>query len=96
MAEAVGKLLFELGGPGPEFSLEGAKQAALRLIQDPEESFIFVIEEQATGQNVGIAAISAVLALRAAYGFLATSEALSTVGICSRRHIRRRSAEAGR
>ncbi|MGY4327592.1 hypothetical protein ACVWWG_002009 [Bradyrhizobium sp. LB7.2] len=69
---AVGKLLSELGGPGPEFSLEGAKQAALGLIQDPEEGFIFVIEEQATGQITGIAAISAVLAVRAAgpYGVL--------------------------
>ncbi|MET4121189.1 hypothetical protein ABIB85_007669 [Bradyrhizobium sp. JR1.5] len=36
IAEAVEKLLSELGGPGREFSLEGAKQAALRLIQDPE------------------------------------------------------------
>lgn len=36
VAEAVEKLLSELGGPGPEFSLEGAKQAALRLIQNPE------------------------------------------------------------
>lgn len=72
IAEAVEKLLSELGGPGPEFSLEGAKQAALRLIQDPEEGFIFVIEEQATGQIVGIAAISAVQAVRAAgaYGVL--------------------------
>ncbi|WP_346771314.1 GNAT family N-acetyltransferase [Bradyrhizobium sp. 87] len=72
IVEAVGKLLSELGGPGPEFSLEGAKQTALRLIQDPEEGFIFVIEEQATGQIVGIAAISAVLAVRAAgaYGVL--------------------------
>lgn len=49
IVEAVGKLLSELGDPGPEFSLEGAKQTALRLIQDPEEGFIFVIEEQATG-----------------------------------------------
>nr|WP_249809895.1 GNAT family N-acetyltransferase [Bradyrhizobium sp. 139] len=72
IAEAVGKLLSELGGPGPEFSLEGAKQAALRLIQDPEEGFIFVIEEQATGQIVGVAATSAVQAVRAAgaYGVL--------------------------
>lgn len=52
IVEAVGNLLSELGGPGPEFSLEGAKQAALRMIQDPEEGFIFVIEEQATGQIV--------------------------------------------
>ncbi|MGY0569657.1 GNAT family N-acetyltransferase [Bradyrhizobium sp. RDM12] len=72
VAEAVEKLLSELGGPGPEFSLEGAKQAALRLIQDPEGGFIFVVEEQATEQIVGVASISAVQAVRAAgaYGVL--------------------------
>ncbi|MGY4431117.1 hypothetical protein ACVWWO_003594 [Bradyrhizobium sp. F1.13.1] len=40
IAEAVEKLLSERGGPGPEFSLEGAKQPALRLIQDPEKGYM--------------------------------------------------------
>ncbi|EHR00773.1 acetyltransferase [Bradyrhizobium sp. WSM471] len=72
VAKAVEELLSELGGPGPEFSLQGAKQAALRLIQDPEQGFIFVVEEQGTGQIVGVASISAVQAVRAAgaYGVL--------------------------
>ncbi|MET4031073.1 MULTISPECIES: hypothetical protein [unclassified Bradyrhizobium] len=48
IAEAVEKLLSELGGPGREFSLERAKQAALRLIQDPEGGCIFVIEQPST------------------------------------------------
>ncbi|XIA67430.1 GNAT family N-acetyltransferase [Bradyrhizobium sp. TZ2] len=72
IAEAVGKLLSEWRGTGPEFTLDRAKQVALRLIQAPEQGFIFVIEEQATGQIVGVATVSAVQAVRAAgaYGLL--------------------------
>ncbi|MDH2347155.1 hypothetical protein [Bradyrhizobium sp. SSUT77] len=38
----------------------------MRLLQDPEEGFIFVIAQQATGQIIGLATISAVQAVRAA------------------------------
>lgn len=72
IANAVHLLLTELGGPGPQFSLEGARQVARRLIEDPASGFVFVMEEVKTKRIVGLATVSAVPATRAAghYGLL--------------------------
>lgn len=69
IAGAVCKLLTELGGPGPQFSVEGATKTLENLIQDPEAGFVFVIEEQSTQRIAGVVTVSTVSAARAAGGY---------------------------
>lgn len=69
LARAVQALLTELGGPGPQFTLKGAEQAAAQLVGNPDCGFVQVIDDPKTGEIIGIATASAVTALRAGGGY---------------------------
>ncbi|WP_254900105.1 MULTISPECIES: aminodeoxychorismate synthase component I [Lonsdalea] len=72
MTDAVYQLLRELGGPGPQFSLDGARQAAVRITASRELGFAYIVEVPGRHGIVELATVSRVHALRASseYGIL--------------------------
>ena len=72
MTDAVYQLLRELGGPGPQFSHDGARQAAMRITASPDLGFAYVVELPGSRAIIGLATVSRVHALRASseYGIL--------------------------
>ncbi|MFP1721683.1 aminodeoxychorismate synthase component I [Lonsdalea quercina] len=72
MTDAVYQLLRELGGPGPQFSHDGARQAAIRITASPDLGFAYLIEDPVSQAIIGLATVSRVHALRASseYGIL--------------------------
>ncbi|OSN07815.1 aminodeoxychorismate synthase component I [Lonsdalea iberica] len=72
MTDAVYQLLRELGGPGPQFSHDGARRAALRITASPDFGFAYLVEDPFSRAIIGLATVSRVHALRASseYGIL--------------------------
>jgi para-aminobenzoate synthetase len=71
VAPSIEALLRELGGPGPQFKLEGAVDVCREIIADDRLGFIVVADDASDG-IVGMALVSVVHAVRASgrYGVL--------------------------
>lgn len=72
IAQCVGRLLTELGGPGPQFDRQTAVSAAGQIAMDSRLGFALIMEDVPAAEVIGIAVVSQVTAVRASghYGIL--------------------------